>query len=194
MIEARCRDGYQVAATPAGAEGDSRVVEDHEVEARGVSASRLGGRTALGLELIDEIDGGEEATARSSSDAASRDGDGQMRLAGAGSGQDDIALLGGGSAAGQIAHRGLLIGVSLKVKSSTSLASSSLATVSWYLIRRAASLRSRPRESADQALRLIALMAGQPHAFSVIERSSRKLEPVIMSRTSVRSMGQALLS
>jgi len=35
---------------------------------------------AFGLELVDEIDGGEEASARSGADAASRDRDGQMRL------------------------------------------------------------------------------------------------------------------
>ena len=87
----------------------AEFVEDHEVEAREVIGEpSLAACTALGLELIDEIDGGEEATARSSSDAASRDGDGQMRLAGAGStDQDDIALLGDESAAGQIAHKGL---------------------------------------------------------------------------------------
>ena len=64
---------------------------------------------AFGLELVDEIDGGEEAPARSGADAASRDGDGQMRLAGAGSAdQDDIALLGDEAAAGEIAHQRLV--------------------------------------------------------------------------------------
>src|ERR1700722_19464379 len=61
------------------------------------------------LELIDEIDGGEEAPARSSADATARDGDGQRRLACAGSpDEDDVALLGDEAAAGQIAHQSLI--------------------------------------------------------------------------------------
>ena len=60
-------------------------------------------------DLIDEIDGGEEATARSSADAASRNGDGQMRLASAGSAdQDDVALLSDEGAACEIAHQRLV--------------------------------------------------------------------------------------
>jgi hypothetical protein len=58
--------------------------------------------------LIDDIDGGEEAPARSSADATPRDGDGQMGLACAGSAdKDDVALLGDEAAAGQIAHESL---------------------------------------------------------------------------------------
>jgi hypothetical protein len=73
-----------------------------------------------------EINGGEEAPARSSADATSRDGDGQMRLACAGSAdQDDVALLGDEAAAGQIAYESLVDRVSLKRKSSTSLANGS---------------------------------------------------------------------
>jgi hypothetical protein len=59
----------------------------------------------LSLELVDEIDGRVEAPSRSRADAAARDGDSQMRLARAGSAdQDDVALLGDERAAREIAH------------------------------------------------------------------------------------------
>ena len=88
---------------PAGL-GERQVaefVEDDEVEAGEIIGdAALAAGAPLGLELVDEIDGGEEATARSGADAASRDGDGQMRLAGAGRGSDilpGIRRLRGGS-------------------------------------------------------------------------------------------------
>jgi hypothetical protein len=63
--------------------------EDHEVEAGEIIGEpSLAASARFSLELIDEIDGGEEATARSGSDAASRNGDGQMRLASAGRDSD----------------------------------------------------------------------------------------------------------
>ena len=97
---------------PAGlGEGEiAEFVEDDEVEAREIIGEpSLAASARLSLELIDEIDGGEEAPARSGSDAASRDGDGQMRLAGAGSpDQDDIALLGDEAAGGEVAHESLV--------------------------------------------------------------------------------------
>src|SRR5215831_2807968 len=88
----------------------AEFVEDHEVEACEIIGKPcLAACTTLGLELIDEIDGGEEATARSSADAASRDGDGQMRLARSGStDQDNIALLGDECSAGEVAHQGFI--------------------------------------------------------------------------------------
>ena len=60
----------------------AEFIEDDEVEACEVvgDAARASG-AAFGLELVDEVDGCEEATARSGADAASCDGDGQMRLA-----------------------------------------------------------------------------------------------------------------
>src|SRR6185312_13569164 len=63
----------------------AEFVEDDDVEASEIvgDASLASGST-FGLELINEIDGGEEAPARSSADATPRDGDGQMRLACAG--------------------------------------------------------------------------------------------------------------
>ena len=94
-----------VAAAGLGEGEIAEFVED-EVEAREIIGEpSLAASARLSLELIDEIDGGEEAPARSGSDAASRDGDGQMRLAGAGSpDQDDIALLGDEAAGGEVAH------------------------------------------------------------------------------------------
>ena len=100
----------QQLAAGLGEREIAEFVEDDDVEASEIvgDASLASGST-FGLELIDEIDGGEEAPARSSSDAASRDGDGQMCLPGAGSAdQDDIALLDDESAAGRIAHESLI--------------------------------------------------------------------------------------
>ena len=67
-----------------------------------------------------------------------------MGLARAGSAdQDQVALLGDEAAAGEIAHQGLVDRRVLNAKSSTSLASGSLAIASWYLIERACFPRSR---------------------------------------------------
>ena len=67
----------------------AEFVEDDEVHAREIIGDApLASGAGLGFEPVDEIDGGEEAPARSGSDAASRDGDGQMRLAGAGRDSD----------------------------------------------------------------------------------------------------------
>jgi hypothetical protein len=96
----------QQLAAGLGEREIAEFVEDDDVEASEIvgDASLASGST-FGLELIDEIDGGEEAPARSSADATPRDGDGQMRLARAGSAdQDDVALLGDERAAGEIAH------------------------------------------------------------------------------------------
>ena len=100
----------QQLAAGLGEREIAEFVEDHKVEAcEIIGEPSLAACTALGLELIDEIDGGEEAAARSSSDAASRDGDGQMCLPGAGSAdEDDVALLDDASAAGRIAHESLI--------------------------------------------------------------------------------------
>jgi hypothetical protein len=70
-----------------------------------VGDASLTSGSAFGLELIDEIDRGEEAPARSRPDAASRDRDRQMRLAGSGStDHDNIALLGAEGAASEVAR------------------------------------------------------------------------------------------
>ena len=67
----------------------TEFVEDDEVLAgEMVGDPALTPSARLGLEPIDEIDGGEEAAARSRPDAASRDGDRQVGLAGPGRGSD----------------------------------------------------------------------------------------------------------
>src|SRR5208282_4710 len=76
---------------PAGlGEGEiAEFVEDHEVEAREVIGEpSLAAGARLSLELIDEIDGGEEAAARSRADAAPRDGDRPVSLARSGRDSD----------------------------------------------------------------------------------------------------------
>src|SRR5271165_3558043 len=86
----------------------AELVEDDEVHAAeiiGDAALAPGAR--LGLELVDEIDGGEEAPAPSGADAASRNGDHGVRLAGAGSADEHgVALLGDEAAAGEVANKG----------------------------------------------------------------------------------------
>jgi hypothetical protein len=63
----------------------------------------------LGLDAIDEIDNIVKAATRAGPDAATGDCDRQVRLAGAGpADQHGVALLGEESAAGQIAHQGLI--------------------------------------------------------------------------------------
>ena len=77
---------------PAGlSEGEiAEFVEDDEVEAGEVIGEpSLAAGVGFVLELVDEIDGGEEAPARSGADAASRDRDGQMCLAGPGPADQD---------------------------------------------------------------------------------------------------------
>ncbi len=60
----------------------AKFVENDEVEAGEVIGKpSLAGRPTLGFKPVDEIDGGKETAAGARADAASRDGDGQMRLA-----------------------------------------------------------------------------------------------------------------
>jgi len=67
----------------------AQFIENDEVEAgETVGDPSLATGSAFGLELIEEIDGGEEAPAGSRSDAASRDRDGQMCLARSGPAAD----------------------------------------------------------------------------------------------------------
>ena len=83
----------QVEQQLAAGLGEGQIaefVEDDEVEAGEiVGEPSLAAGATFGLEPVDEIDGVEEAAARAGADAASRDGDGQMRLAGAGSADQD---------------------------------------------------------------------------------------------------------
>jgi len=76
---------------PAGlGEGQiAELVEDDEVLAGEiVGDAPLAAGARLRLEPIDEIDGGEEAPARSRPDAAARDGDRQVSLSGSGRDSD----------------------------------------------------------------------------------------------------------
>src|ERR1700732_85329 len=86
------------------------LVEDDEGRAgRVVSEPALTTSAGLGLEAIDEIDHVVEPAAGATADAASRDGDGEMRLAGAGpADQHGVALLGDESAAGEIVDERLI--------------------------------------------------------------------------------------
>src|SRR5262249_19850241 len=92
----------------------------------------------LGLETIDEIDDVVEAAACAGANAASGDCNGQMGLAGAGAAdQHGITLLGDEVAAGEVAHKRFVNRRILEPGVVESLASGSLAMVSWYLIERA---------------------------------------------------------
>src|SRR6185503_1141639 len=94
----------------------AKFVEDDEVETGEEvgEPSRTPG-AALGLETIDQIDGGEESPARPGTDAAARNGNRQMRLAGTGSAdQDHVALLRDEVAAGEVAHQALVDRCSLE--------------------------------------------------------------------------------
>src|SRR6516164_9675231 len=104
-------DQMEQQLTAGLGEGEiAEFIEDDEVEAREIIGdAALAPGAAFGLELVDEIDGGEEASARSGADAASRDRDGQMRLSRSGSSdQDDVALLGDEAASGEVAHKSLI--------------------------------------------------------------------------------------
>src|SRR5271155_4954955 len=100
----------QQLAAGLGEREIAEFVEDDDVEASEiVGDASLASGSSFGLELIDEIDGSEEAPARSSADATPRDADGQMRFAGSGSSnEDDVALLGDEGSASEVAHKGFV--------------------------------------------------------------------------------------
>jgi hypothetical protein len=71
----------------------------------------------FGFQAINEIDCIEETATQTGADAASRDGNGEMRLAGSGaSNENDIALLRDEAAPGKIAHQGFVNGRAVEVK------------------------------------------------------------------------------
>src|SRR5271165_6656795 len=153
---------------PAGlGEGEiAEFVEDDEVEAREIIGEpSLAASARLSLELIDEIDGGEEAPARSGSDAASRDGDGQMRLAGAGSpDQDDIAVLGDEAAGGEVAYESLVDRRVLEREVVDVLGQRQLGDGELVLDRARLLLRDLGfQEIADEALRFVLALEGRGH-------------------------------
>src|SRR5690606_28742370 len=97
---------------PAGL-GEGQVaefVEHDEVEpGQMIGNAALPPGAGLGLQPVDQIDDVEEASASTVADQRPGNGDGQMRLAGAGAAdQDDIALIGDESAAGKIADQGFV--------------------------------------------------------------------------------------
>ena len=69
----------------------AELVEDDEVEAGEVIGdAALAAGAGLGFELVDEVDDIEEAAAGTASDAGAGDGDGGVRLARAGSANQNV--------------------------------------------------------------------------------------------------------
>jgi hypothetical protein len=96
--------------------------------------------TIAALEPIDQIDDVEEPAACAAADATASDRDGKMGLTATGSaGRHDVALLSDEAAGGKVTDERLVDRGALELEVSVrSLASGSLAIVSWYLIERAA--------------------------------------------------------
>ena len=92
LVEAA--DGVeQQLPTGLGERQIAELVEDDEVQTGEIIGEpSLAACSPLGLEPVDQIDGVEEASARTGSYTAARDGDRQMRLAGAG--RTNVILLG----------------------------------------------------------------------------------------------------
>ena len=87
----------------------AEFVEDDEVHlGEMVGDAPLPPGARLVLELVDEIDGGEEPSARSGANAASRDSDHHVRLAGAGSADKHRLALLGDEAAAEVVNEGLV--------------------------------------------------------------------------------------
>src|SRR3977135_2303089 len=96
----------------------AEFVENGEVLASEVIGdSSLSPCACFGLQAIDEIDCIEEAAAQAGADAASRDGNGEMRLAGPGApDENDVALLRDEAASRKITHQGFVDGRAVKVE------------------------------------------------------------------------------
>ena len=110
----------------------AEFVEDDEVEpGEMIGDATLSAGAGLGLELVDEIDGGEEPSARSAANAIARDGDCTDGVLPVPVPPTNTALRCWVRKAPAARSRtsASLIGVPLKTKSSTSLASGSLETV-----------------------------------------------------------------
>jgi len=117
----------------------AEFVEDDEVHpGQMLGDTTLPSIAGLDLQRLTRSTTFVEPAAGTRSDAASGDCDGHMCFAGAGTAdQHGITLLGDEAAAGEIIDSVWLMGVPSNWKSSRSLASGSLAMVSWYLIERA---------------------------------------------------------
>ena len=111
----------------------AEFVEDDEVKAvQVIGQTALFAASGLGLEAIDQIDDIVEPTAGAVADQGAGDGDGQMRFAGSGAAdQDDIALIGDEGATGKIVDQARVDRGAGEVEVGESLASGSLAMVSW---------------------------------------------------------------
>jgi hypothetical protein len=136
----------------------AELVQDDEVHAgKIIGDAALAAGARLGLEPIDEIDGGEEAAARSRPDAAPCDGDRQVGLAGSGSADEhDVALLGDEAAPGQIANEGLVDRRVLEGEVVDVLGERQLGDGELVLDRPRLLLRDLgAQEVADEALRLV---------------------------------------
>src|SRR3954451_7357104 len=138
LIEPADQMEQQLAAC-VGKRQVSEFVEYSEVQACVVVGdAALLAIAMFGVEPVDEVDDIEEAAASSVADQCTGDADRQMRFAGSSAADEDgVALVGEEGSAGQLADQSLVTGVPSKSKSSMSLVSGSLATVSWYLIDRA---------------------------------------------------------
>ncbi len=119
-----------------------------------------------------------------------------MRLTGSGStDQDNIALLGDEAAGGQIAHesfvdRRVLEGEVLDVLGQRQLGDGELVLDRARLLLGDLGLQ----EIADEALRFVLALDGGGQRLVIGAPRPYSLRPLIMSRTSVLSMGYALLS
>ena len=117
----------------------AELIEYDEVEAgQVIGKPSLAAGSGLAFQAVDEVDDGVEAASGTAADTSPSDGNGKMALAGA---VPPISTALRCSAMKPPVARSRtsasLIGVPAKSDSSRSLASGSLAMVSWYLIERA---------------------------------------------------------
>jgi hypothetical protein len=112
----------------------AELIQDDEVHAgQVIGKAALAGIASFGLETIDEVNHIVEPATGAGSNAASGDGNSKMRLTGTGAAdQNGIALLGQDAPPARSRTSVSLMGVPSNWKSSRSLASGSLAIVSWY--------------------------------------------------------------
>src|SRR5690554_4215857 len=162
LVEAADQMEQQLAAG-LGEGQVAELVEDDEVEAgEMIGDAALAAGAGLGLELVDEIDDVEEATAGAAADAGPCDGDGCVALAGAGSAdQHDVALLLDEAAAGEVAHQRLVHGGGIEVEVVDVLGQRQLGDRHLVLDRPRLLLTDLVLEEvADQPLRLVLALHG----------------------------------